>query len=215
MKEVFDGKTYYDILEIPFNAGANDIQKAYEKIKEAYSPSSPALYTIFTAAEALQLNSIIDAAFSVLSNPISRADYDRSIKKNQSSKPSTQKSADLTTDKSQNKAVGSTPNMSKTSFGPYKNDVSFEEKIKSATVYDGDFLQKIRHYKNINLEQLSEKSKISKSYILAIEAQDFSSLPAKVFVRGFVVQIAKLLNLEPDIVANSFMKIFDEAQKNS
>lgn len=215
MKEVFDGKTYYDILEIPFNSGANDIQKAYEKIKEAYSPSSPALYTIFTTAEAQQLNSIIDSAFSVLSNPISRADYDRSLK-NQSAKTSNQKTAgNSTADKSQKTAEGSTPNMSKTSFGPYKCDLSFEEKIKSATVYDGEFIQKVRHYKNINLEQLSEKSKISKSYILAIEAQDFSSLPAKVFVRGFVVQIAKLLNLEPDIVANSFMKIFDEAQKNS
>lgn len=206
MKEVFDGKTYYDILEIPITASPNDIQKAYNKTKEAYSPSSPALYTIFTAEEAQQLNCLIDTAFSVLINPLRRAEYDRSIKNEfelkhklstiiEPAEPSTHE---------ENKNVG------KTAFGEYNIDPQFEDKIHSLDEFDGNLIQKIRHYKNINLEQLSERSKISKSYLLAIEAHDFESLPAKVFVRGFIVQIAKLLNLDPNKVSNSYMKLFDQ-----
>lgn len=209
MKEVFDGKTYYDILEVPKNAGANEIEKAFEKTKEAYSPSSPALYTIFTPEEAQQLNSLIDAAYSVLSNPIRRAEYDRSIQKELNIKASSSNSK-IKDSKSDSKEDLESSNSAKTTFGPYNLDPAFEEKIKAAEMFDGEFLQKIRHYKNINLEQLSEKSKISKSYILAIESQDFDSLPAKVFVRGFLVQISKLMNLDSTKVSSSYMKIFDE-----
>ncbi len=209
MKEVFDGKTYYDILEIPKDCGANDILKAYEKIKEAYSPSSPALYTIFTNDEAQQLNLLIDSAFSVLSNPVRRTEYDKSLK---SSKPKST-NMDQVVNKVDTPKTGDSGSNGKTSFGIYTLDIAFENKIKETEIFDGPFIQKIRHYKNINLEQLSEKSKISKSYLLAIESHDFESLPAKVFVRGFVIQVAKLLILETEKVASSFMKIFDDAQK--
>lgn len=210
MKEVFDGKTYYDILEIPTSAGGNDIEISYKKIKEAYSPSSPALYTIFTAEEAQQLNTLIDMAYSVLSNPIRRAEYDRSIKNEITIKPSLHEPIHHHEPKKSKESNDESSNTGKTPFGSYTVDLSFEEKIKSATDFNGEFLQKIRHYKNINLDQLCEKTKISKSYLLAMESQDFESLPAKVFVRGFVVQVAKLLNLDAVKVSNSYMKLFDD-----
>lgn len=213
MKEVFDGKTYYDILELSSDCGANEILTAYEKIKAAYSPSSPALYTIFTSEEAQQLNGLIDTAFSVLSNPIRRTEYDKSLKSVSSKSSNIEKVVnEKPVDKKSNKNEVS-QNVGRTSFGNYTLDLSFEDSIKNTDVFDGAFIQKIRHYKNINLEQLSDRSKISKTYLLAIESHDFESLPAKVFVRGFIVQISKLLILDTDKVTNSFMKIFDKAQK--
>lgn len=210
MKEVFDGKTYYDILEIAPNAGSNEIQKAYEKTKEAYSPSSPALYTIFTPEEAQQLSSLIDAAYSVLSNPNRRAEYDRSLHKELKIKSNINEALEKEIKSEEPVSSPNMVNMGKTIFGPYNLDTNFEEKIKATEIFDGEFLQKVRHYKNINLEQLSEKSKISKSYLLAIESHDFESLPAKVFVRGFIVQVAKLMNLDSTKVSSSYMKLFDD-----
>lgn len=209
MKEVFDGKTYYDILELPISASFNDIQRAYEKTKEAYSPSSPALYTIFTPEEAQQLNILIDSAFSVLINPLRRAEYDRSIRKEYDMKTSTQPGSDAR----QSDVTHNDPNLGKTVFGHYTLDAQFEETLKSSEDFDGNLIQKVRHYRNINIEQLSERSKISKTYLLAIEAHDFDSLPAKVFVRGFIVQISKLLNLDSNKVSNSYMKLFDNLPK--
>jgi curved DNA-binding protein CbpA len=209
MKQTFSGKTYYDILEIPKTCGQNDILKAYEIIKQAYSPSSPALYTMFTAEEAQQLNSLIDTAFSVLSNPNRRAEYDKELKRE-----SLNLSPETSSSSNQSKNLNTDQSSGKTVFGNYKIDLSFEEKIKSTEVFDGDFLQKIRHYKNINLEQLSEKSKISKSYILAIESHDYDSLPARVFIRGFVVQLAKMLGLNHEQVADSYMDLYTKNNKS-
>ena len=48
-------------------------------------------------------------------------------------------------------------------------------------------------------------TKISKTYIKNIEADDFSKLPADVYTRGFVYQYAKCLKLNPDVVAKSYI----------
>ena len=209
MKETINKKTFYDVLEVTTDASLNDIQKAYEKAKETYSPSSPALYSIFSQEEAQQLNRMIESAFSVLSHPERRSEYDKKItgqKDFASNLDKIIKDAEIV-----EKPISK--NLGQTAFGTYEINPDFEEKIKNAESFDGEFLQKIRHYKNVTLEQLSEKSKISKTYILAIESHDFSSLPAKVFVRGFVIQIAKLLKLPEEYIANSFMKNFKEANQ--
>ncbi|HEY1079737.1 MAG TPA: helix-turn-helix domain-containing protein, partial [Bdellovibrio sp.] len=45
-------------------------------------------------------------------------------------------------------------------------------------------------------------------YVTAIENMDASNLPVIVFVRGYVVQIAKALGLDDKKVADSYMKNF-------
>jgi hypothetical protein len=103
------------------------------------------------------------------------------------------------------------PNL--TPFGEYVTDINFEEEIKNTNEFSGPYLQKVRLYKNISLDQISEAIKVSRSYLMAIEGNNFLSLPAPVFVRGFVVQIAKILGLDQEKVANSYMKILKETQK--
>ena len=104
------------------------------------------------------------------------------------------------------KGLGTTP------FGNYKIDPAFEDEIKQAEDFSGTFIQKVRLYKNINLDQICETTKISRPYLIAVEANNFTSLPAPVFVRGFIVQIAKILGLDPVRVSNSFIKLLKEAQ---
>lgn len=225
MNPLFEGKTFYDILEIPSDASPHEIKVAYEKAKNTYSPSSPALYTIFSEEETQELNRILEMAYNVLSHPGRRIEYDKSV-----SEYLAQRRVDLIGNETNN-TDGSKSSLSENSsasgnngidyqneptkqsaFGRYVLDESFEAKINNASDIDGNFLQKVRHYKNITLDQLSEKSKISKTYILAIESHDFDSLPARVFVRGFVVQIAKLLDLDEQKVANMYMKNYTDPQ---
>jgi len=100
--------------------------------------------------------------------------------------------------------------MGRTSISTYRIDQAVEEALKSATDWDGSLLQKARTYKNVSLEQMSEATRISKTYLAAVEACETSKLPAAVFVRGFVVQMARVLNLDENKVATSYMKIFRE-----
>ncbi len=87
----------------------------------------------------------------------------------------------------------------------YQHDSSFEQEIENATSFTGEFLQKIREYKQVTIERMAEMTKISKTYIKNIEADDFSKLPADVYTRGFVYQYAKCLKLNPDVVAKSYI----------
>lgn len=87
----------------------------------------------------------------------------------------------------------------------YNQDSSFEQEIENATSFTGEFLQKIREYKDVTIERMAEMTKISKTYIKNIEADEFSKLPADVYTRGFVYQYAKCLKLNPDVVAKSYI----------
>lgn len=96
----------------------------------------------------------------------------------------------------------------KTQLSSFKIDENFENEIASATEFDGAMLQRIRLYKNVTIDRLSEATRISRPYLMAVETNDYKSLPAAVFVRGFIVQVAKLLSLDENKVASSYMKLF-------
>ncbi len=87
----------------------------------------------------------------------------------------------------------------------YVVNADFEKEVEETVEFTGDFLRKIREYKNLDLDRLSDMTKVSKMYLQGIELEDFGKLPAPVYVRGFVFQYAKCLKLKPDVVANSFL----------
>lgn len=87
----------------------------------------------------------------------------------------------------------------------YVINADFEKEVEDATEFTGDFLRKIREYKNLDLDRLSDMTKVSRMYLQGIEMEDFGKLPAAVYVRGFVFQYAKCLKLKPEVVANSYV----------
>jgi curved DNA-binding protein CbpA len=87
----------------------------------------------------------------------------------------------------------------------YVVNAAFEVEIEDATEFTGELLQKIREYKSVDLERLSDMTKISRLYLQGIESEDYDKLPAPVYVRGFVFQYAKCLKLKPEVVANSYV----------
>lgn len=87
----------------------------------------------------------------------------------------------------------------------YVINADFEKEIEETQEFTGDFLRKIREYKNLDLDRLSDMTKVSRMYLQGIELEDFGKLPAPVYVRGFVFQYAKCLKLKPEIVANSYV----------
>lgn len=87
----------------------------------------------------------------------------------------------------------------------YAIDDMMEKEINDALEFSGEFLKKIREYKNVEIERLADMTKVSKMHLINIEDENFSKLPAPVYVRGFVFQYAKCLKLPSDKVANSFV----------
>jgi len=98
--------------------------------------------------------------------------------------------------------------QAKTRFGTYSINAQFEADIAAVEECDGSFLEKIRNYKNVSIEQLSEAMKVSKGTLKALEQNHLDKLPVEVFIRGIVVQMAKMLNLDDQKVAKAYMTYY-------
>ena len=87
----------------------------------------------------------------------------------------------------------------------YAVDPAMEQKIEQSTDFNGAYLRQIREYKNVDMARLVEMTRISRTQLEAIENDNLSKLPADVYTRGFVSQLAKVLKLNPDLVATSYL----------
>lgn len=237
-----ENKNYYELLEVPIGSAQDEIYEGYIRSKNAYSGDSIALYSLMSEDECHEMIVLIEEAYSVLSDPVKRKQYDNVRGFNQdSSNTSTldkikEHSFDRTPEQRANqervfenqvldaqearkknflkqenfsinqndKEVSRITVANKFSLNFTKNE-TFEQEIENTTEFTGDFLRKIREYKNVSLERMAEMTKISKTYIRHIESNDHDKLPAFAYIRGFVFQYAKCLKLNPDLVATSYL----------
>jgi cytoskeleton protein RodZ len=74
----------------------------------------------------------------------------------------------------------------------------------------GAYLSEERKRKNISLADVAKVTRISPRYLEALERDEFQSLPASIFVRGFLRTYAAQIGLDPGEVLNMY-----EAQVDS
>jgi hypothetical protein len=72
--------------------------------------------------------------------------------------------------------------------------------------HPGAHLKHHRHRRKISLEELATETKVRGTLLEQLESESFEALPAAVYVRGFVIQYAKLLGLaDPDGLATAYL----------
>jgi len=74
--------------------------------------------------------------------------------------------------------------------------------------YSGSLLAAVRDARGLSLQEMSDSSRISVRYLQAVEDDDFERLPSATFVRGYVREIARLLELDEDRVVEGYMRRF-------
>ena len=62
----------------------------------------------------------------------------------------------------------------------------------------GEFLRRERELRNISLDDVAERTKISRRYLEAIEEGHYDRLPGEAFVRGFIRAYARSVGLDPE-----------------
>lgn len=210
-------KNYYEVLEVETNATPQQIEASYVRSKNAYTGDSVALYSLMTKDECDRYLGEIEEAYAVLGFPEKRKEYDRHRGLNQSGYAPQRPSASTTNEGThQYENFGSNLNEAKVSkivaqqkFAlEYTPNDEMERKIQDTTDFTGPFLKSIREYKNMTIERLAELTRVSKTHLNAIENEDLPKLPADVYVRGYVYQFAKVLKLNPEQVAASYMLSF-------
>lgn len=193
---------YYEILELGPNAAPHEVTTAYERAKNTYSGENPAIYTIFSENEARQLLEMVEEAFSVLGNKTYRSIYDQRLMSGSFA------NKELTFDSIVTASKQLFPEPKDTKKLPlYRKDENFESELATNQNWTGEWLKRVREYKTISIEKMTEITKINPFYIAAIEEMEPQNLPAAVFIRGYVIQMAKTLGLDSKKVADSYMNL--------
>lgn len=78
----------------------------------------------------------------------------------------------------------------------------------------GTMLQQARKTKQLSLEDAASELFILKRHLQALENENFTDLPQAAFARGFAINYAKFLGLDPVQVASSFDAVYPNELKS-
>lgn len=210
---------YYEILDLTPQCRMEDIERAYKIAKNTYGSQNSALYSLYDKSDNADIIRKIEEAYSVLSTPEKRKEYDRhkgflpdvlsepakAIQDGKTDQVAREESKYHSTLSSSNVNVSRYTSIKRYDLD-YTVDPHFEKEIESSEDFSGDFLKKIREYKNMDLKRLSDLTKVSISKLVHIEEENFSKLPARIYIRGYLFQYAKCLKLPIDKVIQSYLK---------
>lgn len=186
-------ESHHDLLEVERGATDEDVRRAHKRAKEVYEPGSVAAHGLFTPAELTALSARLDEAYDVLLDPSRRRPYELSI---------------------------FPPEPEKAIEAPEKHEdgpLPAAPEITPDTDFTGSILRQVRESQGLRIEDISQRTKVGQPYLSAIEGEDFTVLPAAVYVRGFVAEMAKVLKLDAAQVARTYVRRYkrflDERQR--
>jgi flagellar biosynthesis protein FlhG len=183
----------YELLDVSEEATPEEIERAYRIAAGTYQPGSAATYSVFSDEESAELLRQVERAYAVLSDPRRRRDYDA---RRRSQAPVARRPGPPP------------PRPAERRPQPTEVEVRVELEIPEPEdgVYDGPVLHRIRVSRGVEIEEIAQVTKINPVFIRDIEANRYEALPAIVYVRGFVREIARALHLDPVRVTETYMK---------
>lgn len=93
---------------------------------------------------------------------------------------------------------------------PRENDGS---ELPADGEINGQVIRRLREARGVSIAELSEATKISKSYLTAIEEQNLDDLPARVYLRGFLTQVARVLKVDRTRLAEGYLAFVERYRR--
>ena len=194
-------QNFYEILEISADSTLQQIERAHRIARATYQPTSTATYTIFSDEQNDGIRQRIEEAYTVLADARLRREYDARLRR---------EGVPGAGNASQPAARDPLPQVPMSTG----SDGELDEPEPSDGIYDGSVLHRARISRGIELEEIAAITKISESYLTCIEADRYRDLPAPVYVRGFVRELAKCLRLNPKLVVESYMARYEKGMES-
>jgi hypothetical protein len=73
--------------------------------------------------------------------------------------------------------------------------------------FNGELLRQVRESKGMSIHTLAERTRIAQRHIENVEADRYDALPAAVYLRGILMNVARELALDPIRVAKSYLAL--------
>lgn len=187
--------TLYAALGISRTASDEEVRRAYKRQREIYAPTSLAIASLLGDAQLKTEQARLDEAYDTLLDPVRRRAYDLS----------TFPEAD------EPDALSARATRPALAAEQIMLQAELAREIGPETEFTGSLLRKVRESQGIDVAEISARTKIAKAHLVAIEEESFSALPAPVYVRGFVSELAKYLKLDPAQVQKTFLRRMRES----
>lgn len=92
-------------------------------------------------------------------------------------------------------------------------DVMNDSQLPTDGEINGQVVRRVREARGVSLPDLAEITKISKRYLVAIEEQNLDDLPARVYLRGFLTQVARALKVDKDRLAEGYLAFVERYRR--
>lgn len=195
--EVLPSDNHYDLLEVPPTASFEDIRRANRRVRDIYGTDSVVISGLYDAASLEATHRRFDLAYTTLMDAAKRKDYDMELFPDGIPAPPMVELGTLP--RPEVVAARKLEDPAIAAVRPAMPELS------AATEYSGPLLRQIREARGVELREIAERSKVGMAYLQALEGEVFAKLPAAVYVRGFLVEYAKVLGLEVERVKDTYL----------
>jgi flagellar biosynthesis protein FlhG len=192
-------QTLYEVLEVDPGASDEEIRRAYKRVREMYASDSMVVCGLFAPERLEVVHERIELAYDSLLDPERRKRYDlelfpEGIPRRSVPTPS------------------GTPVSRPDETPPRVEIVPPEPEITASTEFSGSLLRAVRVSRGIDLVDVAQRTKISIAHLRAIEEERWELMPATVYLRGFLVEYARTLRLDPGRVSRTFLERYHRAR---
>jgi flagellar biosynthesis protein FlhG len=187
--------TLYEVLGVSRGASDEEIRRASKRQRDIYTEGSLPLTSLVWGSELARDQARIEEAHDTLLDPVRRRAYDLSTFPEES--------------------LSQAPAKNRKSEGMASEllmlQAELAREIHAETQFTGALLQKVRESQGVEITDIAAKTKIAATHLRAIEKDAYHELPALVYTRGFVQELAKCLRLDPSQVARTYLKRMRES----
>jgi flagellar biosynthesis protein FlhG len=198
-------QTLYEVLEIDPGASEEEIRRAYKRMREMYAAESMVVAGLYTPERLDVVQARIDEAYDTLLDAEQRKLYDVNLFPE-----------GIPTRSPTPMPPGLIP-VSPASPPPSDEALPAKVEIPQPTIdanteITGELLKRLREARQVDLVEISQRSKVSVQHLRSIEDENWAAMPAQVYLRGFLVEIARFLRLDPQHVTRSYLTRYQKAK---
>lgn len=176
----------YAVLQVSPGCTDAQVREAYEKAKRQLGPDSLATYALAEPGAARAMLERLEEAFRLIGSAEGRQSY----------------AAPAPTATS---TSSPTPTPTGAAEAP-KPVRKTEAELPPDAPVTGEALRRVREARGFSLKDLAARTKIGHWHLDNIEKEKYQELPALVYLRGFLMSLARELKLDPIRVSRSYLE---------
>ena len=184
-----DDPTLYSVLGVTRSASDEEIRRAYKRQREIYASGGLATVSLLDGPALGVAQRKLDEAYETLLDLVRRRAYDLS-----------------TFPEPEPEVLSARATRPALAAAHLMLQEELQREIGPETEFTGALLRKVRESQGLELVEISAKTKIARAHLQAIEEERFEDLPAIVYTRGFLVEIAKQLRVDPLHVQKTYLR---------